>query len=396
MLWERRPETRAYWLAHPDPPNHPPPPNRRRRAAPPRVSPAVAGFPPSPATPSPAAPPPAADDADPDADCPSCFWKLAAAIADNHPATRLRSAKWYDKPLTMKAFADALKRYAVDADPTPPVGYTFSGRGVVTCGGGRYRHMALLSVVMARRAGYEGPFLVAYDARAEEKPDVKAFAAYGADVVDVSRSLRAIPQPVGPGGWEHKAVAVAACLFDDVLFLDADAYLVADPAPLFALLDAHPAVFWHDPWHADDMWAKIGLPPLYPRAVNGGQWLVRKSKCWRALRTYGWMNARSDYFYKKVFGDQDCQLAAWRLTQTAFHVPGATDTAATDGRVLVCNGPDGAPAVVHRCRSKFDPLGEFPNQRRYAGPVDGVPFEAETAEAFRAVIAGIEGGMGRP
>ena len=39
------------------------------------------------------------------------------------------------------------------------------------------------------------------------------------------------------GGWESKTYGTIHAGFQKVLFLDADAYCVADPTPLFSLLD---------------------------------------------------------------------------------------------------------------------------------------------------------------
>jgi hypothetical protein len=179
------------------------------------------------------------------------------------------------------------------------------------------------------------------------------------------------------GGWEAKLVAVLDCLWERVLLLDADAYLVADPAPLLALATpAEPFVFWSDFKHHDlgvhwDWW---GLPTStrFP-SVQGGHLVFRRPSCWRQLLLSHWLNQHSDYSYRAGYGDQDQWRVAWQATGAGYRYLGRAEWY---DHAFVCR-LDGTALVVHRCRAKW--WGCADDVRHDALPLEAVAWSERSA-----------------
>lgn len=112
------------------------------------------------------------------------------------------------------------------------------------------------------------------------------------------------------------------CGLERVLFLDADAYLVGDPAQLVALATPQRSlVFWKDfPNH----WAFVNWPAFeLPREttigpIQGGQLVFHRPGAWRQLVIAHWLNQHSDYTYQHGYGDQDQWRVAWAASAGTF------------------------------------------------------------------------------
>src|SRR5581483_6236187 len=99
-------------------------------------------------------------------------------------------------------------------------------------------------------------------------------------------------------GWESKLIALLACGWERVFYLDADAYCVADPAPLLECLSpAEPFLFWEDlPGTPGPInWRVWGLAGSAVPPVQGGQWAVDVRHFWRELVLSHWLNQHSDF-----------------------------------------------------------------------------------------------------
>lgn len=245
---------------------------------------------------------------------------------------------WAQRPDVRARHVRELAAVAAASHPVPPL----SGEGVVTCGGGRYWPMIALQVRMLRDVSAL-PVQIWHRGAAE--PVVPADLA-GVPDVSYRDTSAVVPTPRILGGWESKTIALRHCGWRRVLFLDADAYCVADPAPLLALAGAHRFVYWHEGTETV-RWEWYGLTPRGP-TVQGGQLALDCADFWQELTIADWINQHSDYFYVHQYGDQD----SWRVA-----------LAATGGRSLslgpapwrhpafVCGLT--APLVVHRCQGKI-------------------------------------------
>ena len=153
--------------------------------------------------------------------CPTCILSREQRAESREPIER---------------FAELLRR-----DFTPPPGLT--GDGIVTVAEGRYWPMAVLQVHMLRRTGCTLPVQIWH-----RGPVGRELDGMGVTLVDAA-AVEALHPARRCSHFQAKSYAIAHCGWRRVLFLDADAYCVSDPAPLFALLSAHPFVYFDSgPW----------------------------------------------------------------------------------------------------------------------------------------------------
>jgi ADP-heptose:LPS heptosyltransferase len=129
------------------------------------------------------------------------------------------------------------------------------------------------------------------------------------------------------GGWELKPYAILHSRFRHVLLLDADNMPVEDPSFLFDTgpYRRHGAVFWPD-HHTlppqQPIWRLMGVPWRDEPAVESGQLLVDKVRCWKPLSLTMWMNEHSDFWYHHIYGDKDTYPMAWRRLRYDYAMPG--------------------------------------------------------------------------
>lgn len=312
---------------------------------------------------------------------------IAAPSAGNPPPGR-----WELHPRVRARHMAAL-RVAASLTPTYPGG---AGRGVVTCGGGRFWPGIVVAVRMLREAGSDLPFQVWYRGRHGEAVNPADVAGLDVDLVDADTEF---PDRRRPGGWELKTLALTQCPFETVLFLDADAYCVADPAPLLDAAANHPTgfAFWEDLAHQSKTvrWQHVypaGPGPRPCPPIQGGQLALHRPACWRELALAHWINSHSDYFYPDpsrgrchIYGDQD----SWRI---AFTVTGrrplSLGRAGWAERAFVCEY-DGRPSIVHRVQSKLFRPGDVPTGKdRYSNPLWSLPAENRVFAHLAEVLAG--------
>jgi hypothetical protein len=273
------------------------------------------------------------------------------------------------------------------------------GYGVITCGGGIYWPGIVVAVKILRTTGSTLPVEV-WHRRDEAVDSSQLDGIPNVAVRCLEDHIEKLPpgqrpRIYGPGrGWETKTLAMVYSDFRRVLFIDADAYCVEDPAPMFAHLDSAPFAYWSDldstennvkgPAHGIESEAlrqkgvrgEAGwvIPP-----VQGGQLLIDLEAGWRFFVVTHWMNQHSDYFYSHQFGDQDSWRAALAVTGTPYVHFGR---AHWDRIAFVCHSPeDRKPYVVHRCRAKLSITSKTPTNHK-------LPKEAEvmaTLESVRVV-----------
>lgn len=285
-------------------------------------------------------------------------------------------------PDSIAAHLAALRAVA-SSQPQPP---RRSGRGIVTVGGGRYWPGIVVGIRLLREAGCNLPVEVWHRGRIEPVRPSDLAGLGDVFVIDAEQMARREDdrrvtwQSAERGGWESKLYALTHTTFSEVLFLDADAYCVTDPSPLFSALGSDsPFVFWSDMPHCEHTvcWSRVwpdganGVP-----TVQGGQLLIDTRRAWRLLAVAHWMCQHSDYYFAHVYGDQDC----WRVGLAAGACGFAhLGEAAWRSPAFVCSR-GGTDYIVHRCQSKmFTDAPPVPSYR--------LPREARALSLFRALIA---------
>lgn len=282
-------------------------------------------------------------------------------------------------PGSISRHLDALR--ALAAQPAPQV--KRPTRGIVYVGGGRYWPGIAVGVRMLREAGCELPVQVWHrgDIEPVNAVDVHGMGVWIRDAAyhaNIWGENRVISPNEFHGGWEAKLYALTHTCWDQVLFLDADAYCVADPTPLFDLLSpAEPFVFWHDMPHCENSvaWQRVwpagknGVP-----TVQGGQFLIDRRHGERLLNVAHWICQHSDYYFAHIYGDQDAWRVALAAGASGYRCLGAADW---EQPAFICRH-NGHPVIVHRCQSKL-----FADER--PEPRDHLPYEGRVFSHFASV-----------
>ena len=281
------------------------------------------------------------------------YAKLKAQQMDFRTAYELPVASevitaWKSDPSAEVFFRDKLTEAVASALATKyPGGY--SGRGIVIPAGGvctTYRGQAVpyfwlahSAAYLLRRNGCELP--IEFWFLPSECEQIKDAEKYAASVGAVCRVLDTSKMRC-PWGWQVKINAILQSDFQQVLHLDADNMVAADPTYLFQSpgFEVTGALFWPDDFSAicmvdNDMLRRVGLPQDGPhRDFDSGQILVDKSRCWEALTLVKYFADHADYWggknnegrFRAVwYGDKTDFWMAWRLTGSGSqHMPRPT------------------------------------------------------------------------
>jgi len=296
-----------------------------------------------------------------------------------------RASNWHTCPLVVRAHREALERVIDLAEDEEYAGHVHDF-GVLYVGGGRYWPGIAVGCRMLRRLGYEGPIQVWHGHRADPEP-IEPADVRGLDVTIVSAldwAERTKPRILR--GWEAKLHAIRHCDLRRVLYLDADAYCVANPAQHAAILERAPFVFWRDlPNTASHVkWPMVwpsgdaGVPP-----IQGGQLWIDRERAWPLIMATDWLCQHSDYYFRHGFGDQD----QWRIALAAggwpYHEIGRADWRHP---AFICR-QSGEDLIVHRCQGKLWRIEDIPDRRKgYSGPAYHLPREAEVWDELADVL----------
>ena len=291
---------------------------------------------------------------------PGMCWRTLAGMIEGPEPAKGWPKGWARWDVTRKAH-----RLRVVEQVTHPPIYPegrYSGRGVVICGGGKYWPGAYVAARMLRQTGWGGPIQIWHRGHAEPvQPEL--VRPYDVECVDAHAVREKHPCRI-LRGWESKSYAVLHCPFEEVLYLDADAYPVADLTPCFEALNERGAIFWPDNANTDANldWSAHEMRSDNGPGINGGHWMVRKRSVWAELNLMYWMNQHSDYYYAQGvdrgrrwshgYGDQDTQRLAWAAHRRQFTMFASRPI--WDRIAFVQIGPDHRPLFVHRCQSKLE------------------------------------------
>lgn len=306
--------------------------------------------------------------------CQGCPDYLALSTSSHRDKAQARWARQAD-------VKDAHIRELAAVASTPHTPPALEGDGVVICGGGRYWPMIELSVRMLREVSAL-PVQIWHRGSGEPVSPEDLAGVEGVEYRDTT-ALRPAPRILG--GWEAKTLALLHCGWRRVLYLDADAYCVADPAAFLELASAHRFVFWSDPARETIRWQWYGLAAALP-TLQGGQLALDLAAFWRELVVANWINQHSDYFYQHQYGDQD----SWRVALAATGAAARGDyrclgTAPWKHPAFVC-GLSG-PMIVHRCQGKIWSAADRAQAARHLPKEDRVWHHVRAREARRAADA---------
>lgn len=283
---------------------------------------------------------------------------------------------------------------------TRPTDYILGARnprGIVYVGGGKYWYGMVAGIKLLRELGCALPVQIWYRGQCEAvyPDDVAGLGVTLIDIDAVSRNNNTWQLSRGlvcKGGWEAKLYALRYTGFNECLFLDADAYCIANPEPLFYLIESNSPysfAYWQDlPSQNNSIkWANV-----YPEGesagvlpVQGGQLLIDRVHAWKLIEFCNWMCQNSAYFFKHMYGDQD----TWRVGLSAQLARGVRiDKARWVQDVAFSCAYEGEPFILHRCQGKiFAPCDIPAGNLKYSNPRYALPHEARVFTLAGELIA---------
>jgi hypothetical protein len=247
---------------------------------------------------------------------------------------------------------------------------SFAGRGIVICAGGSDHFAgAYLSVRLLRALGCGLPVQIWHLGRLEIDEAMEALLGLSGDVecVDALGLLAEFPARI-LNGWELKPYAILHCPFRDVMLIDADNFVAADPERLFddERYQSTGALFWPigPPLSPDnEVFQMCGLPWLSEPEFDSSQIVVDKSRCWEALNLCMWYNEHSDLFYNYVFGDRETFHLAFRRVASPYAICPVEPR--DIGEIRFQCDPDGNVMFQHWGEHSFSAL-VVPDKMRHA------------------------------
>ena len=296
--------------------------------------------------------------------------KVLEVIRENGPGPW--PADWAKWDNVQEAHRELFREYRDSIEEYPES--AFSGRGIVICAGakhlphrglpnGGYMPCVWVLVSKLRMMGCNLPIQLWHIGTPEMDPHIsKMLAEYGVECIDA----RDVEEQVGIrilAGWEMKVFATKWSSFEEVLFLDADnAPINRDVGLLFEGEEYKRtgAVFWPDYDHwvlHENIWRIFGiLSPGREPALESGQYLINKKKCWKELCLSLKYAEHSDYVFKHVYGDKEVFHLAWRQLGSEYSIPKRGPGWEGDkagGFCIVQHDFDGTQIFLHRCQDKW-------------------------------------------
>ncbi len=252
-------------------------------------------------------------------------------------------------------------------------------RCIVTSGEGRYEPGIVIGVKLLRdHIKCDLPVKIFHNG--EWETDLRK---YDVELIN-TRNLQSTHPAKRFGGWESKSYAVMHAKAKKVMFLDADAYLVNDPTPLFDLLDEHRYILWADYGPGWACGAKLDninrTTELHHQ--NGGEYLVNLETYWSEMVAARWLDNWGEVWYRTGRLGDECTT---RLIRDIIEDRGVFRADWVDrkrGVGILCRYPAHGPAyVAHRMRkeSKFF-LDRYPNSCSWW------PYEKEVFDYFKAML----------
>lgn len=227
-------------------------------------------------------------------------------------------------------FVDAIK-----TNP-PKLQYNPGTKGIVSTAGGAYLPVLVISLRMLRRTGSTLPMEVflADQSEYEEYICDVVLVSLNARCVVLSQFLDAVPSAMGIEKYQFKPFAMLFSSFEEILFLDADAFPLAKPEVLFASepFSSQKMVTWPDFWASSvsPIYYEIASQPVPPmnlrQSTESGELLISKKTHLSTLLLTTYYNFWGPTHYYSLFsqgaageGDKETFIAAAMALNEPFY-----------------------------------------------------------------------------
>jgi hypothetical protein len=296
-----------------------------------------------------------------------------------------------------------LRDQAIAACPAYPAG-RFAGQGIVMAAGGpRYFTCAWVSIKVLRELlGCTLPVEVWYLGPGEMSQQmIDLLTPLGVECVD-ALARRAPAEGAAsdrvPNGWELKPYAIIHSRFKDVMFIDADNVPAIDPSYLLSSPEyaAAGALFWPDIYRLDrghPIWRIFDVPDPDEPAIESGQLVIDKERCWKALHLALHLNEHSEFYYAYTRGDAVTFYFAWRTLGQRYRMSPHPPVQWTSSNwwPTGLSQRDFAGRVVfqHRTASKWNAWAENPHILEFAYEEDCFRFLRQLRERWDGRVAAV-------
>ena len=271
-------------------------------------------------------------------DCPPPKRKgSSGAIAFNptNGAPRPNLLEMSDKDLGKMTHAHSRFVHKLNTDP-PKMVYTPDTQGIVSTAGGSYLPILVISLRMLRRTGSELPMEVFLANSAEYESYIceTVLPELNAKCIVLSDILDKIPYSVSITHYQYKVMAMLFSSFEELLFLDSDAFPIHEPLELFSAepFASKGLILWPDYWAstASPLYFNISSQPTPPMTLRQssetGEILLSKKKHERSLLLATYYNYYGPDMYYALQsqgspgeGDKETFLAAASVFNESFY-----------------------------------------------------------------------------
>ena len=250
----------------------------------------------------------------------------------------------------------------------PELPYTKGTRGIVTTAGGVYLPTFVISLRMLRRSGTSLPMEVflADDTEYEKEICDDVLPTLNAKCIVLSKTIDAVPHKMQIKHYQFKVFALLFSSFEDVLFLDSDAFPIRDAEQLFLSepFQSTGMVTWPDFWvptHSHfyyDISAQ-DMPPVNLRqSTESGEILLAKATHAKSLLLATYYNYYKDHYYRLLSqgaigeGDKETFIAAAGAVNESFYQ--TSEKVSPIGHIKQSTGIFTGTAMV-----QYDPIEDY-------------------------------------
>jgi len=244
---------------------------------------------------------------------------MACNCNRNRVTPRMRKHMPLNTETSAQLVADHLTNIAMQSPRT------YTGRGIITCGGGLKYIPGLWVLIRMLREVHNCQLPIQIWQLGDKETDFefeKLCKPYGVEFVD-ALTLDAAKDHPRLNGWELKSFAAINSPYKEILLIDADNVPAQNPEYLFESdeFKSTGCIAWPDFGRLAESrsaWQISGNTYRSEPEWETGQLMMDKQKCWRALCLADWFNRNSNFYFEHWHGDKESFHLAFNRTQTPY------------------------------------------------------------------------------